>query len=204
MVMGNQTWNSQEREFLFGYQGDLFIESVNDSLSVSFFAALGYHQRGSAIVVNSYYNPQTGQTFPRRKINQPFNNIVLQLGAKNGHRLNNGLQGYYGIGIRGEYTVSYNLAYQSDGFDFYLNRFNYGISVTGGMEYEFPGFPAGLFFEISVHPDVSRQIFLPGNTVTYYDYYTNEPRTYPEQKVTNLSLEVTVGYKFIRRVEWID
>ncbi|MEM7104265.1 MAG: hypothetical protein AAF502_14095 [Bacteroidota bacterium] len=206
LALANQSWNQSEREFGFAYHGDLFLESVNDSLSIAFYVAAGYHLRGSAIVVNSFFDPRTGITFPRRRINHRFNNVAIQAGAKNFHRLKDkNIRGFYGLGLRVEYTIDYNLAYSnSEGYDLYLNRFNYGLSVLGGVEFEFKNFPGAVFLELSFHPDVSKQIFIPPGVATYTDPVTNMVFTFSEQKVFNRTLELTLGYKFIRRVEWID
>lgn len=204
LSLANQSWNGTERELMFGTHGALFLESVNDSSNLSLYAAIGYHERGSAIRIRESFNPNTMQTFPARTLRQPFRNISLHVGAKSRHWLNDKFLGYLLLGLRVEYTLDYSLAFQSEGFDMFVNDWNYGFSVGAGIEHEFANFPGAVFIELTFSPDLSRQVFLPGGVVVYSLPGSTNQFTFPEQKVINRTFELSVGYKFIRRVEWID
>ena len=49
LVVGLQQWNSFQRDPLFSYQGDIYIESYDGPDANALFAQAGYHIRGSAI-----------------------------------------------------------------------------------------------------------------------------------------------------------
>ncbi len=198
LTIGTQSWNGGERDPLFAYNGSLFLESVNDSISLSFFGQLGYAAKGSAIVSNSFYNPQTMVTTPRRIYRQPFNQVSLIIGARNLHRLTESINGYYALGLRGDYLVSYELAFSN--IDDYVNKFNYGVTLGGGLEFHFADSPIALQFEIQFHNDLSKQIFF--ENITVVDRNGNI-RT-QSQNVVNRAIDITLGFKFIRRVEWVD
>lgn len=204
LSLANQSWNGTERELMLGTHGVLFLETVSDSSSLALYGALGYHERGSALRVRQSFNPNTMQMFPARTIRQPFRNVSLQLGAKSRQRLNDKFTSFFALGLRLEYTLDYSLAFQAEGFDTFVNDWNYGFTVGAGIEHEFKNFPGAVFFEVSFNPDISRQVFLPGGIIVYQLPGSTDRFTFPEQKVINRTIEISVGYKFIRRVEWID
>ncbi len=205
LTLGNQNWNGSDREMLPAYHGALFMETLNDSISLSLYGQLGYHVKGSAIRFPRFQNPITGTEIPARTMRYPFTQVSLAAGVKNRHDLGV-FNGYYFIGLRLDYLLDYqvlNSNNNSSGFDQYVNKFTYGVSVGGGFEYEFSNFPAALFMEVSFHPDLSKQVFLPAGSVFYIDQ-SGQERAYPQSKVYNLPAEISIGVKFIRRVEWVD
>ncbi len=202
-TFGNQKWNGSERDFLPAYHVAAFIESYSDSVSFSFFGDIGYHVKGSAIrfrdrFVNDPSAPNGQRFIEGGRIRQPFQNISLILGVKNRHALSETIKGYYMFGGRVDYTIKYDIVYLIP--ENFVRPFNYGLSLGGGIEFSFKNFPAALFLELSFHPDISKQILF--ENLPYATIY-GEPVT-ASQKVVNFPFEISVGYKFIRKVEWVE
>ena len=194
-----QQWNNFERDPLFSFFGDVFIESYSEGSTSSLYAQLGYHTRGSAIRLFSFNGPSFNNSFK-------FNNLVLTAAAKRFISDKQSSRPYYLIGIRGEYTVNNNLSDFEDRqslfypIEFYVNKFNYGFTVGGG--YDFPlGDLYGAFIEFTISPDVSLQYEQPPipNVISPF---TGQPVTISERRIRNISLEITFGMRFLRKVEY--
>ena len=212
LTAGFQNWNSIERDPLFKYHGIFSIESLGEDEPFAFFAQVGYHTRGSAIRNRNFVNINTGQIFrpPAREFR--FNNIALSLGAKRKYVLNN-MNTYYLLGLRGEYTLNtnfdkfdeFNLAnpiYSIYPFSEFVRNWNYGVIVGGGLEFMFADLMGGII-ELTVNPDFSRQYEQPAiPNVT--NPYTGNSVTIAERIIRNVTVELTVGFRFLRRVEYID
>lgn len=203
-VLGFQNWNGLERDPLFAYHGDLFIESLDERGSGSLFASIGYHVRGSATrIINPVLNYNYTQGFR-------FNNISLMLGAKKRFKTTGSWTSYYHVGIRGEYTVNTNFGNASNnavtsGFfpiEQLTNKLTYGISGGAGIEYFLSEFIAP-FFELTISPDLSFQYdqqAIPNVT----NPYTGQLTTLPERQIRNFSIELTMGLKLLRKIVYID
>lgn len=208
LTLGAQKWNTQERELLPGYHGAITIESRDQELGISLVGDFGWHMKGSRQVIRagSGINPITNQTitYPRRSLRQPFNNLMVVVAAKKMSQLNDFFNYYYGLGVHGDYNLSYEVRYnyvdqlgeEIRPLDQYRNRFTYGGTVLAGIEY-LAGNSGALFFEVSFHPDISKQINLPTG-ITYYDRVTGAARQLGKQEVVNFPIEISVGYKFFR------
>ena len=61
----------------------------------------------------------------------------------------------------------------------------------------------GMMLEFTVNPDFSIQYQQPP-IPNVLDTYTNQTITIPERRIRNLTFEVTVGFRFLRRIEYID
>ena len=201
IVGGMQRINGlSNRDILLGYQGDLFIESADDD-KFSLFAQAGYHQRGSAQIFNNGYNFFTGQQFSATTFKSIFHNAVLILGGKQKFDWSLGKY-YYAIGLRGEYTFDYDLGYLDHlaNQDQLVRNILYGVTFAIGTEFPFGELVSGVV-ELAVHPDLSRQMFLPqqrgvdrnGNSFVIQ-----------EQSVHNVSVELTVGLRFLHIIEVIE
>ena len=199
MGINLQQWNNFERDPLFTPFGDFFIESYTEGSNSSLYAQVGYHTRGSAIRLFSFNGPSFNNSFK-------FNNAVLTAAAKRFISNKKSARPYYLIGIRAEYTLSTNLSDFEERqslfypIEFYVNKFNYGFTVGGG--YDFPlGDLYGGFIEFTVNPDVSLQYEQPPipNVISPF---TGQPVTISERRIRNISLEVTFGMRFLRKVEY--
>ncbi len=208
MTIGLQTWNDFERDPLFSYHGIGFIESAPEDNAFAIFAQAGYHVKGSAIrnrlgvnVVTNQINRVPPQTFE-------FKTISLTLGGKQKYDLSFG-KAYYMIGIRGDYTLSTNLneyeffsAYFNYPVDDFVQKFNYGGTIGGGLEFPFAELISGLV-EFTVNPDFSYQ-YRQGQINGVRNPVTGNNSSIGERLIRNVTLELTVGLRFLRKVIYID
>jgi hypothetical protein len=202
MAMGLQSWNGFQRDPLFKYHFDGFIESWNEEDKYSLFAKAGYHVRGGAIRTRAWYDPDLMVEFPGGVTKMEFNNLVLSLGGKQKFNIGLSSKAYWLFAIRGEYTLSSDFEGYMKSYEGLENKFVFGVSAGGGMEFSFSRW-VGAYFEVSVHPDFTKQIFIPFQDTGYTDPNGN-PIVIQEQNVTNLTIEFTVGFRFLREVIYVD
>jgi hypothetical protein len=207
-AMSFQSWgdgtsgNSLNRDPLFSLNGDLIVESYDEFKKGALYASVGYHTRGSSIQIFSFNNA----FLPRQ--GYKFNNIVLELGAKRSLNLSKDFDPYFIIGIRGEYTVSTNLKdikFLNNPFtpnDVFVRKFNYGVTAGGGFEMEMSEL-SNVFFEFAIQPDLSFQYEAAPRTISD-PFQIGQTINLPLERVRNLSLELKVGVRFLRKVEYID
>ena len=204
MVLGFQNWNGFERDPLFAYSGDVFIESLDPNGSGSLFASAGYHVRGSAVrVLNNVAGFRYSQGFR-------FNNISVMVGAKKKFKSTGSWTSYYHVGIRGEYNLGTDFGNASTNVGtaaFFpipelTNKFVYGISGGAGLEYFMSEFVSP-FIELTISPDLSFQYRQPsiGNVT---NPFTGVVGPIPEREIRNMSIELTIGFKFLRKVVYVD
>ena len=219
LTAANQSFNggsSFNNGLLFKYHGALYIESAPEEATSVLYAQAGYHTRGHARRYQRgvSYNYQTGQLQEVSGFKEEFvfNNLALIVGVKRRGVLNND-RAFYAIGLRGEYTLKTNLP---DGanlpglFSLYyptkdfVRKINYGLTLSGGYEFPFSDLIGG-FAELSIHPDISRQYFQPSIVINSTNPFTGESiGTIPEQSIRNLTFELTIGFRFLRKVVYID
>jgi len=216
LTVGIQNWSGFEQDPLFKYHGILFIETLTEEDKFLLFAQAGIHQKGSAIRNRVATNIINGQLFrpPAREF--IFNNISLVLGAKQKFPFGgSSTKAYYLLGVRGDYTVDTNLdiytefiernpafaIYPIDS-DQFIREINYGLTLGGG--FEFPLFDlVGTMIEFTLNPDFSFQYEQPEITGVL-DPWTGTNRSIPERRIRNVTLEVTLGFRFLNRVVYID
>lgn len=216
LTVGFQRWSDFERDPSYQYHGIVFIESLDEENKFAVFAQGGYHIKGSALRNRTFTNPINGNIFRPPAYQFLFRNISVTLGAKQKFDLTGGdSRLYYMFGLRGDYTVSTNLdkysafnelnpAYAIFPFDdpTFIHKFNYGLTLGGGMELPFTEY-IGMLLEFTINPDFSLQYQQPAiPNVT--DPYTGNTRTLPERKIKNLTMELTLGFRFLHKVEYID
>ena len=195
-----QQWNNFEQDALLAYHAALFIESYAEEEKGSLFAQVGYYTRGSAIRVSDFIQQRNYSSSFK------FNNLGLTLGAKQMIG-SSGFKPYYHFGLRLEYTMSTNLdqyeSFNSAAFypsDPFVNKFNYGVSLGGGFQKEFSDL-IGAAFELTISPDLSKQyeqpalsnVIVPGTT---------QPRNISARDIRNLSLEISLVLRLMRKVEY--
>ena len=212
---GLQQWDGRSRSLIFKPHALLFIESAEEGESYSLYCEAGYHQRGSTQRNRRWVGP-SGNLFDAPNEEYIFNNVSLQIGAKSKKDLSDEVVAYYGLGIRGEYTLFTNFDIHQERIeqvfgpnvlvnqplDEFVRKWNYGITVLGGFEWHFSDVVAGLA-ELRVNPDFSAQYQQPP-IANAYDPYTGNTRTFQEQKAVNISIELTFGLRFLRRIIYID
>lgn len=214
-TLGTQKWdNSLNRQILFAWHAALSVESVNnESDKSSLFAQLGYHVKGSA---NRYqfFNSQGG--FRAQTEQFKFNNICLLIGAK--QKFSFGPSGrskyYYFGGIRGNYTVSNNLRqlkernpqlvqYGIYPFEGGVRKWSGGLSVGGGIQFDFAELIGGQL-QLSVNPDVTNQYFQGPIPNVIDPYGSGQTFTIPERRIRNTTLEISLGLRLLRKVEFVE
>ncbi len=212
LTLGIQKWNNFEQDPLFQYHGIAFVESFDETARFAVFAQAGFHQKGSAIRNRNFFNPLDGNIFrpPAQKF--VFNNASLTLGAKQKHELSEKSKAYYLLGIRGEYTISTNLDQyrqinELNGSLFFpdnnfVEKWNYGITLGGGLEFALSEF-VGAMIEFTVSPDFSYQYRQPA-IPNVRDPFTGQNQTIPERTIRNVVFEISAGFRFLRKVEYID
>ena len=83
-----------------------------------------------------------------------------------------------------------------------MRRWNYGIIAGGGIEFMFSELVGGLV-ELTINPDLSQQYFQ--NAFTYNSNINGQQqRTIGERRIRNVSIELSVGFRFLRIVEYVD
>ena len=209
-VIATQNWSNFQRNPLLDLHGIAFIESWEEDSPNILFAQLGYHTRGSSLR-QVFVNQFTGFVPQTRAFR--FRNLALTLGAKKKLRMGT-WSPFYTVGLRGEYTVGTNLdeyvdvnytartTYPQNEF---VRRWNYGIYAGGGTEFEI-GELIGVVMELSVNPDLSRQYFQPPLTNVYNPNPFNGSTTInlEAREIRNITLELTFGFRFLRKVIYIE
>lgn len=209
-----QKWDNSDRDVLFGPHAILSIETLADEGEFGMFAQAGYHTRGSAVRVRSfpYTDPITGQerNFDGNTTKYDFKNVALSAGFKQRFSFSRGNM-YYLFGLRGEY----NLKNDFDRFSelplniqsFFpteagVNDFTVGFIFGGGIEIPISDY-IDATIELTLNPDFTKQYYQPPyNNV--YDPYTRSTRSLPERNIRNNTVELTVGFRFLRLVEYVD
>lgn len=186
--LGFQRWNGLgSNQPLLGYHGIVGVESYEPGKTSSFYAELGYHQRGSSRHVPAFQS-SNGINYDAYTIRNVFHNVGIALGGRKTFGSKN--QFFYNLALRGEYTVKSQLSLSYIGFTDFVKKFNYGLDVGAG--YNFPvGFHMG-FVTIQLQPDLSKQIW--SERFRGQDYQGNT-FIFPEQKVINYTFELSLGIR---------
>jgi hypothetical protein len=208
VTIGTQQWNGLERQPLIKYHAAAYIESVTEEDDFSVFLQLGYHIKGSSLRTQNFFNPN----FNLNARDFQFRNLSLILGGKQKFALGTN-RAYYLLGVRVDYTLSTNLeAYQefnerNPAFAIYpfpgaVNKWNYGVTAGGGIEFPFSELVRG-FLEFTIHPDFSRQYSQP-QILNVRNPISGQNTSIPERIIRNVTFEVSAGIRFWRKVEYID
>ncbi len=212
LSVGIQNWNSYEMDPLLKYHGDVFLESYTDAALV-LYGQLGYHVKGSALRNRLFLNPING--YSRAPVREfLFNNIVLVLGAKQKFDWGADRKYYYSMGLRADYNLSTNLSEYSEyntqfpGYypldnPTYIRSFMYGISFGGGAEFSLSDY-FGITVDLTVNPDLSFQYIQPAIPTNVTNPYNGQKINIREQKIRNITIELSVGLRFLREIEYID
>lgn len=208
MTVGTQKWNGSDRSPLLRYHGVLFVESAGNEKS-SFYAQAGYHIRGSAVRYSAYQD-QSGVLRAGFTDGYQFRNVSISTGVKQKFAYKDNVKYFYGFGLRGEYTINTNLPKGDNVYSLYfpiddpntVRRFNGGMDFIGGFEMKFSDLIGGVL-QFTLSPDVTKQYFsVPIPNVR--DPYSGQSVTIPAQDIRNLSLEISLGIRFLRKVIYED
>ena len=127
--------------------------------------------------------------------------------------LDQGKYYYYMIGIRGDYNLGTNLddlgnsnpIYRSPFFpqDDFVRDITFGLVLGGGLELEVSEL-FGAMLELSISPDFTKQYEqLPIRNVIN-PYNPGQTITLQQTDIRNISVEISVGFRLLRKVEYID
>ncbi len=215
-TLGFQQWNGRDSELLVRYHGVAYIETYREDAPFALFGQAGYHIRGGATRIRggAYTNPDGNFfNFPTTSYPYEFRNVSLAFGAKQKFPFGQEMQAYYMVGVRGEYTINTNLdEYHPENdpfrvvnlihpFDELTRHWQYGIIAGGGIEFMFADLVGGMI-ELSISPDLSQQYFQA--ETPYNDPFTGNPRTLSAREIRNVSIELSIGLRFLRIVEYVD
>jgi hypothetical protein len=218
-TIGIQNWdNGSNRAPLLRYHAAVFNETLSSDNKSALYWQAGYHVRGSAMRFRQGFgqNPQGQQIItPAFSIPYRFNNLSVLVGIKSKKPLgNNGNVYFYHFGFRGEYTISTNLrsirngdAYDPLFFGIFpieenVRRFNYGVSLGTGIEIKFSEYLGGQL-ELNASPDLSRQYYSM-MVPNVYNPITGQNYNLPEQTIRNVTFEISLGIRMLRKVIYID
>ena len=197
-----QNWDGYDRNPLIASHIAIFTESLDYTFSGSLYAQLGYHTRGSSIRAFTFDGFNFTQGFR-------FNNVALQVGLKKRFDRPGNFIPFYTVGVRLERNVSTNLDQFENSqnafypFEVYVNKWVYGISFGGGFEREVSEFVIP-YFELSFHPDLSLQYRSPPISGLGTNPWTGQSFSVGERNIRNITMEITIGIKFLRKVTYID
>jgi len=220
LTASRQRWdNNFDRDMLLRYHGIAFIESLAEDTRFALFAQAGYHIKGSAIrTPRSAVTGPGGSIFtvPQQQISFEYRNASLTVGAKQTLDLDLGEKKlYYLFGVRGEYTINtllgprvpneydiYTIYYPIQGF---VRKINYGITVGGGIQIPFDEL-VGVLVEFTVNPDFSYQYDQPPleNIINPNPWAPRGNITLPQRRSSNLAFELSFGFRFLRKVIYVD
>ena len=219
LSVGFQKWGidgqGSQRDPLMAYHGIAYIESAPEDNAFAVFAQGGYHVRGGAVRTRTRTVRDIAgnlRDLPGRSDRYEFRNVSLAFGGKQKKDFGNGdSKVYYFMGLRGDYTINTNLFiyetfnnsfapyYPVDGF---VQKFNYGVIVGGGFEFPITDL-IGMLVEVSINPDFSKQYRqppIPNVTNPYNSMLVN----LPSRELSNTTLEITLGFRFLNKIEYID
>jgi putative salt-induced outer membrane protein YdiY len=193
LTVGTQKWNGFERDPLLTWNVRGFYESIlNDGLSVDL--EFGYHNRGSAILQQGFVSGTNQLVSEYYKMR--IGNLSVLGAAKKIYQLKDNVEAYAKLGVRLEYSVT-------DSFEIFeqytdaIQPFNYGFTLGGGFHFGPVDGPLQFVLDFQVSPDFSQQIYAPAGAIV--NRFTGQPVQFSEQKVVNLSLEVSLGIRFVNK-----
>lgn len=216
LSVGSQNWGSIEMSPLLAFHGDVFLETLPENSRFSLWASLGYHIRGSRIQQRRVFD-LNGNPFRAPGESFEFQNLALAVGGKSVFAYTKIADIYYTLGIRLDYTLDTNLDsynelndgafsnfrafYPFETYDF-INRLNYGLVFGGGFDIPLSD-KVGVLLQVTAHPDFSLQYRQPAIENVISPYQASNI-TLPERRIRNFTLEVSAGFRFLRKVEYID
>ena len=210
--VGFQKWdNGGDRQLLFKCHASLAVESVdNEDDRGSLLAQFGYHVKGSA---NRYRFLFQGGGISSFSEEFRYNNLSLLLAAKQKFPMGASGRGryFYFGGIRGDYTLSTNIDELSGqnpiAAAYYplvgaMNRWIVGVTVGGGLQFEF-GELVGGQVSLSVNPDLTSQVNQPPGLVSD-PFNPGQTISIPARRVRNTTIELSFGLRLLKKVVYED
>jgi len=220
LTVGTQEWDqSFQRDPLYRYHFIGFLESYDEDDRAAIFGQLGFHVKGSAIrTFNTTIQLPDGSVreIPGQTIPFEFYNLSLTAGGKQKFALGNpDTKLYYLLGIRGDYNINANLRpdnVDSDSpynilypFEQFVNNFTFGATAGGGVQFALSEL-VGVLLEFTVNPDFTNQYNQPEipNVINPNPFGSQNVITIEERQISNITFEVSLGLRFLRKVIIVD
>lgn len=210
-----QQWDNFDRDPLFASHFIVSIESLAEEGEVSIFGQLGYHNRGSAIRIRSFqfndFTTGAPRTFNGSTTKYDFQNLALAIGVKQRFLASIGNL-YYLFGLRAEYNLKNSLDQFEDlplsvqsGFpsEAGVNNLTGGFIFGGGFELPISDY-IDANIELTINPDFTKQYFQPAFSNAFNPFTGNNDRNISELNIRNNSIELTIGFRFKRVVEYVE
>lgn len=211
LTVGTQKWENTERDPLLSYHIVGTMESAPEDNSFALFMEVGYHVKGSAWRNTRFTNQGGGITFSSQKFK--YKNLALVLGVKKNYKETDNMSLYYLFGLRGDYTVGTNLGdyerfNEINGapvfpFKEAVRKFNYGATLGTGVRFPFTEFISGVM-EFTIAPDFSQQYRQGPFSANILINGASTNRTFAKREIVNLVFEVSLGLRFLHKIEYID
>lgn len=205
LSVGAQSWNGSDRSARYGTQAALQIEwagawNEKEKSGIltrsSLVLQAGYHEKGSAI--RTRYTSRLRPTEVQRlTLENVFNQLsVVAAGKFTYAKAESPWQLYYMLGLRVDYLLDYDILLLN--YDNYINRFTWGVTLAGGVNYAPTKKNYALFVELGIAPDLGRQVFVPEGIPAQYRDESGRIQTYntQEQKVINTTFELALGARY--------
>ncbi len=199
--LSTQSVNGFQKEPFVRLHVKAVMESSSDISPNSAYLSLGYHTKGSAVRTFGYYDPNTGQNRPSQSSAMEFHNLSFTAGVKQRKEVGETFLSY-GLGARLDYNISTDFDAFFAGLQGAKNQFTYGLSFDIGWEFPLSEL-VSTTVEIGFSPDLSSQIYIPAQNTGYTDANGNEI-IIQETDMKNVVFEARAGFRFWRKVEYID
>ncbi len=202
-TMSTQTVNGFEKDPFIRFHAIAQMESTSEISPNALYARLGYHVKGSAVNSRAYYDPITGASYSGESQSIEFRNLSATVGAKQRREVGNNFLSY-GFGIRGDFNLSTKYDPIFIGLAGTENNFTYGLDIDIGFEFPLSEL-VSTTIEFGFSPDLGEQIYIPLQD-TGYQYPDGSGQTIiiPESSIKNIVFEVRAGFRFWRKVVYID
>jgi hypothetical protein len=183
---------------MLGYNVGFFVESYDENNETgALYASLGLHQRGRS--TNRFFSSFQNIFVP--SVSYRYNNLSLEVGAKKFFKE----KLFYKVGVRGEYTAFTNLEEANSRiisvnspFPQFVRPVLAGMTLGGGYQFQI-GDLYGISIEANIMPDFFNQYTSPEIPNVSHPI-TGQNVTVRAQEIRNSTLEVTVAFRFLRKV----
>lgn len=199
--LSTQAVNGFQKEPFIRLHFKAVMESSSDISPNSALLSLGYHTKGSAVRTFGYYDPNTGKNRPSQSSAMEFHNLSLSAGVKQRKEVGETFLSY-GLGVRLDYNLSTDFDAFFEGLQGAKNQFTYGLNLDIGWEFPLSELVSATV-EIGFSPDLSAQIYIPAQNTGYQDANGNNI-IIQETEMKNVVFEARAGFRFWRKVEYID
>lgn len=197
--LSNQSVRGFQREPFLRFHGLMYIESISEINPNALYGRLGYHIKGSAVNIQRFIIDGIEQE--GRSYAMEFHNVSASVGFKQRREFGN-LHYHYGFGLRGDYNIKGKFGTLFAGLEGAQNKVTYGVNVDVGIEFPLSDLVSTVI-EIGFSPDLGEQMYIPPQN-TGFTYADGSPVILPETSLTNIVFEARAGFRFWRKIIYVD